>query len=154
MTAIPASIPPDSMPLPFTDLRLVQPPANQVKDRVGATDERAAPRNPYDAPFEPVFGLIEELRDLRNSPESTELWNAAYKTCQLQMESEDPRIVRWGMRFFMAIQRHRAKILAMELELVKSGIEQSTQITVTQIRNLAPIGGRGDTARVRAGRTE
>ena len=114
----------------------------EVEKRVGAADDRAEARSPFDADFEPLYGVFERLRELRNSPESIELWNAANKACIQQMKSKDMQIKLRGMRFFQAMRRQRAKIYTMEIEVVKSALRLSTQITIAQIRNSSSARGR------------
>ncbi len=136
------SVKPGSMPSAGPHLRLLRQLKTEVEAQDGTADERPEACNPFDADLEPLYGVIEKLRELRNSPEATELWNAAIKTCCQQMECKDLQIKLRGMRFFMAMQRQRTKVYDMEMEVVMSALRLSTQITVAQIRNSSSARGR------------
>ena len=142
MASLSESVNPGSVPSPGPHLRLLRQLKTEVEAQDGTADDRPEACNPFDADLDPLKGVLEKLREIRKSPEATELWNAAMKTCCQQMECKDLQIKLRGMRFFMAMQRQRTKIYDLEMEVVMSALRLSTQITIAQIHRSKPAKGR------------
>ncbi len=134
MATCPASIPQDSPP-PSERLRLVKSATAQETNTAEAASGQTAELGRLGKVLEFAFGLVRRFREIGTSHDSARLRDTATSACIRLMNSEDHRDVAYGMRFFLANQRLQIKILHLEMELAKTGINHATQVQVAQFQS-------------------